>query len=96
MREIGIRMALGACAADVRRMVVADGLRLAGLGVAFGLAGALALARLVSTALYGVSPGDPLTLATVTAALLAAALTASFIPARRAARGEPTSLLRNE
>ncbi len=95
-REIGVRIALGAQPGDVLGMIVGHGLRLAGLGVAFGFAGALALTRLMQGVLYGVSPTDPLTFAGVAAALVAVAAFASWIPALRATRVDPLVALRYE
>ncbi len=95
-REIGVRMALGARPGDVLRMVVGGGLRLVGLGIAVGLAGALALARLMDSVLYGVRPHDPLTFASVVVGLIAVALIASWLPARRAMRVPPAVTLRAE
>lgn len=95
-REIGVRLALGATTGDVLRMVVGGGLRLVGMGVAVGLAGALALARLMESVLYGVRPHDPLTFGAVVVGLLAVALFASWLPARRATRVPPAIALRAE
>jgi predicted permease len=95
-REIGVRMALGAQADQVRRMVVRQGLVLAVIGAGIGLGGALALSRLISSLLYGVAPYDPLTLGTVTLALLAVSALASWLPAARAARIDPVEALRAE
>jgi putative ABC transport system permease protein len=95
-REVGIRMALGAQAANVLAMVVRQGMApvVAGLGV--GLAGSLALGRALSGLLYGVPAYDPGTLATASAVLAAAALVACSMPARRAARIDPARALREE
>jgi putative ABC transport system permease protein len=93
-REIGVRMALGAQSTEVRRMVVRQGLVLAVIGVGIGLAGALALSRLISSLLYGIAPHDPLTLGVVTVGLLAVAAVASWLPAMRAARIDPIEALR--
>jgi putative ABC transport system permease protein len=94
--EIGIRVALGADGRDIRRMVVSYGARLALLGVAMGLAASLLLTRLMRSLLYGVSAGDPLTLAGTALLLIAVALLACFIPARRATRIDPLVALRHE
>jgi predicted permease len=95
-QEIGIRMALGAEPASVLRLVVGQGARLAALGVSAGLAGALGLARLLKSLLYGVSASDPATFAVVAAVLAAVVLLASYFPARRAAHLDPVVALRQE
>jgi predicted permease len=95
-REIGVRMALGATAREVRGMVVRQGLGLAGLGAATGLVAALALSRVLGSLLYGVSATDPTTFATVLLALLGIAALASYLPARRASAIDPTEALREE
>jgi putative ABC transport system permease protein len=92
--ELGIRMALGAQRGDVRRMVITQGLRLAVIGLALGFAGALALAPVLRTQLYGVEPTDAATLATVATGLLLIAALASYLPARRATRVDPMIALR--
>jgi putative ABC transport system permease protein len=94
--EIGIRMALGARTQDVLKMVVANGMRLAVVGVAIGLAGAFALTRLMSSLLFGVTPTDTLTFVLVSLALIAVSLLACYIPARRAAKVDPLVALRYE
>ena len=94
--EIGVRMALGAAGQDVFRLVVGDGLRMAALGVIIGLAGAFLIARSLTTLLFGIRPGDPLTFLSTGALLLAVAALASFIPAVRAARVDPMVALRRE
>ncbi|MFI4943637.1 MAG: ABC transporter permease [Burkholderiales bacterium] len=93
-REIGLRMALGAEPADVLRIVLRRGFRLAGIGLAIGLVGALALGRVVRTLLYATSPTDAVTLVSVAAVLLTVAGLASYLPARRATRVDPTVALR--
>jgi len=95
-REIGLRMALGAHARDVLRMIVGQGLRLTLIGLGLGLAAALALRRLVAGMLYGVEPSDPATLAGVALLLLAVALLACLAPTRRAVRVDPAVALRHE
>ncbi len=94
--EIGIRMALGASPSAVRLMVVRQGLAPVAAGMAAGLAGAVVAARLVSGFLFGVTPADPPTFAAVALLLLAAALAACYLPARRATRVDPLTALRCE
>jgi predicted permease len=96
IHEIGIRMALGAQRADVLGMVAKLGLKLAGTGVIIGIGLAIGLARLISGFLYGVKPTDPITYGAVAVALLAVALIACYIPARRAMRVDPMVSLRYE
>jgi putative ABC transport system permease protein len=95
-QEIGIRMALGAQTVDVLRLVVRNGMTLAVLGVAIGLAGALALTRVMASLLFEVAPTDATTLASVSVALLVIALLACYIPARRATKVDPLVALRCE
>jgi len=95
-QEIGIRMALGAQTADVLKLVVRNGLGLALVGVAFGLAGAFALTRLMTSLLFGVAPTDATTFAAVSLGLIAVVLLACFIPARRATKVDPLVALRYE
>ena len=92
--EIGVRLALGATRRDILRLVVADGIRIGIIGVGLGLAGSLALSRVMRGLLVGVSAHDPLTFAAGTAALLIVALVASYTPALRAARTDAGSVLR--
>jgi len=95
-RELGIRMALGASRGDVLRLVVAQGLRLTLMGVAFGLAASLAVTRLIASLLYSVSPTDVVTFTVVPLMLASAALLASYLPALRATRIDPMVALRYE
>jgi putative ABC transport system permease protein len=94
--EIGVRMALGAARGRVVAMVVGQGLALGAAGAAIGLAVALGANRLLEDLLFRVEPSDPLTLAAVTAALVAVAAAACLIPARRATAIDPVSALRSE
>jgi predicted permease len=94
--EIGVRMALGAGTTDVLRLIVKQGLILAGLGLAIGLVGAFAANRILSSMLFAVEPGDPITFLGVSALLAAVALAASLVPAMRAARMDPLAALRQE
>jgi ABC-type antimicrobial peptide transport system permease subunit len=96
IREMGVRIALGAQQRDVSRLVLRHGLALTGVGVGVGLAAAVALTRLMSALLFGVSAVDPLTYVAVATALTAIALFASWVPARRAARTNPLEALRYE
>ncbi len=96
VREIGVRMALGARPQDVTRMVLRHGLSVAGVGVAVGLIAAVGLTRLMSTLLFGVSPVDPVTYGVVAIGLTAIAVLASYLPSRRAARVDPIEALRLE
>ena len=94
--EIGIRMALGAAPGTVWRAVVAEGLVLGVIGVAVGVAGAFGAVRLIASYLYGVRPTDPLTFVVIAGVLLAVAVLASYLPARRAASLDPLTALRHD
>jgi len=96
VREIGIRMALGAQIRDVLRLIVIEGMRPTLIGVAIGLAGALALGRVLANLIYGVKPTDPITFGAVSVLLASVALFASLIPAYRATKVEPMKTLRDE
>jgi ABC-type antimicrobial peptide transport system permease subunit len=95
-REIGIRMALGARSSDLVALVVRQGVTLAAVGLAAGLAGAFVLTGFLSTQLFGVTPTDPATFATVAAVLFVVALAATVAPAHRAASVDPIVSLRSE
>jgi putative ABC transport system permease protein len=96
VHEIGIRMALGACADDVLSLVLRQGLSLTLLGIAMGLMGAAWLTGVMKSLLFGVRPNDPLTFAMAAGLLLAVALTATYIPARHATKIDPIVALRFE
>jgi len=95
-QEIGIRLALGAESSNVRNMVIAQGMRLAGVGIAIGFASSLGLTRLLADFLFGVKPWDPLVFTLVPVILGAVALLAVWLPARRATRIDPVIALRSE
>jgi putative ABC transport system permease protein len=96
VREIGIRLALGAQVRDVLRQVVMEGMKPALLGTALGVAGALALGRQLSSLIFEVKPTDPITFVAVTVLLALIAFLATLIPAYRAARVDPMAALRYE
>jgi putative ABC transport system permease protein len=94
--EIGIRMALGAQTLDVLKLIVRNGMILALLGVGIGLAGAIAMTRVMASLLFEVAPTDAMTLASVSLGLLAVAFLACYVPARRASKVDPLVALRYE
>lgn len=96
MRDIGIRVALGAQIRDVVRLVLLEAMKPTAMGVAFGLAGSLLLARVISHFLYGIRSTDPLTFAAVSALLVMVAMLASMLPAYRASRVDPVTTLRED
>ena len=95
-QEMAIRMALGASRREVLRLVLREGLRVTALGVALGLAGSLALSRVMANYVYGITSTDPVTLAVASLLLMFVALLASYLPARRATRVNPMTALRYE
>ena len=94
--EFGVRVALGARVRDIIRQVVAEGLRTAAIGIALGIALALAAGRLVAAMLYGIAPRDPRVLVVVAATLFIVATLAAVVPAWRAARADPLRALKVE
>jgi putative ABC transport system permease protein len=96
VREIGVRLALGASPGRVMRSIVGQGILVAGIGLAIGLAGAYGLTRLLSSLLFQTDPLDIATFVAMSAALLVVALLASYLPARRAAGVSPLESLRAE
>jgi len=95
-REFGIRLAIGADPRTVVRLVLGEGARLAVMGVMLGVGGALAVTRLLRSLLYDVSPTDPVVLLALPLLLAGIALAACYLPARRAARSDPLSVLRSD
>jgi putative ABC transport system permease protein len=95
-QEIGIRMAIGATARDILKLVFQQGMLPLGIGLTIGLAGSLAVNRLLKAELVQISPADPITLVIASAALILAALLGCLIPARRAMRVDPMVALRHE
>src|SRR5207248_1574557 len=94
--EMGLRMALGARPVDVLKLILGGGGKLATIGIAVGVIGALGLTRLTTSLLYGVSAADPITFAGVVTLLMLVALTACYVPARRASKVDPAMALRCE
>jgi len=95
-REVGIRMAIGARAGDVLRLFVGHGLALTAIGVGLGLVGAVLASRLLTTMVFGITPTDPSTFATVALLLISVAASASYLPARRATQTDPMETLRSD
>jgi predicted permease len=96
VRELGLRIALGASGWDIVRLVIVRGLLMTGTGLAIGLAGALGAGRLLQSFLFGITPQDPMVIGLSAAIMLAAALAACYVPARHAARADPIAVLRVE
>jgi predicted permease len=94
--ELGVRVALGASTGRISRMILGEGLMMSLIGVALGLIASLAAADILSSLLYGVAPSDPVTFASVAAALVLVALAASYLPARRAAKADPLVAMRGD
>ncbi len=95
-RDIGLRIALGAERRDILRLVMGEGILLCAVSLALGLPAALTISRLLTKQLCGVTPYDPVTFVVVAALLAVTALTASYLPARRATRIDPMEILRHE
>jgi ABC-type antimicrobial peptide transport system permease subunit len=95
-REIGVRMALGATARVVRRQVVSQGMKVVGIGVLIGLAGAYASTKILSTMLFGVKPVDPIIFGAMSAMMIGTGILASYLPARRASTVDPMEALRSD
>jgi len=94
--EIGVRMALGARRSDVLRMVVGNGLKMTAVGIGFGLLGAYGLTRVLVSLLFGIAATDPLTFVGISAGVTIVALTACYLPARRATLVDPMVALRRD
>jgi putative ABC transport system permease protein len=94
--ELGVRVALGATASGLSRMVISEGLVLTAIGIAIGIAGSFAAGRLIATLLFGVNAFDPLTIGGVVIVLIVVATMASWLPARRAARADPLVAMRGD
>jgi ABC-type antimicrobial peptide transport system permease subunit len=95
-REIGIRVALGAARSQVLAQILKQGLQVTAMGITLGLAGALAVSRLIASLLFGVQPTDTMTIALVIATIAAVAVVASWLPAWRASRLNPNVVLRDD
>jgi ABC-type antimicrobial peptide transport system permease subunit len=95
-REFGLRLALGAQRNDLIRLVIWNGLKLVAIGVMIGFIGSLAMTRVIKSLLYGVGAADPLTFVGIVAVLASVAITACYLPARRASRIDPIRALRYE
>jgi len=95
-REIGVRMALGAGARDLLRLVVGEGARLTAIGLVIGLAVGIGVTRFIASLLYGITPTDVIAFGSASAILATTALLASYIPARRAIRVDPVLALRRD
>ena len=96
VREIGVRVALGAGSGDILRLVIGEGLRMAAIGTVLGAVGALALTRAMDAELFGVSPHDPATFVAVACVLVVVAVLACYLPAREALRVDPIAALNRE
>jgi putative ABC transport system permease protein len=96
LREIAVRMALGAQSKDVLKLIIGQGIRLSLAGLLLGLGGALSLTRMMKTLLFGISATDPLTFAVIALLLMVVALMACWLPARRATKVDPMIVLRSE
>ena len=95
-KEIAVRLAIGSTERRVARLVIADGMRLAAVGLVFGLGGALALGNVMRSLLFQTQPNDPLSFVAAATLIIAIALLACWIPARRATAVDPASVLRSE
>ncbi len=96
LREVGLRVALGASRADILRLILGRGCVIAGLGLVIGLGGALGAAQLLRSFLFQITPADPVTIGTSAIVMSLAALAACYLPARRAAAADPLTVLRSE
>jgi putative ABC transport system permease protein len=96
LREVGLRVALGASRADILRLILGRGCVIAGLGLVIGLGGALGAAQLLKSFLFQITPADPVTIGASAIVMSFAALAACYLPARRAAAADPLTVLRSE